>query len=447
MTCPTGYSSCPASLNGGCCANGMGCAVESCYTLSPATTTLTYTTTEDGTALTVTSTSVTTPTPTTISTVSGDGAVAKFFPSTVSKTEATASAGSSSDATSGGGGLSKGAIGGIVAAAALILVAVLVAAFFIIKRLKHTEQVVQVHGDTTSGTRTRQTTEKKSEVNVRVIPTPSEVDAMDYDPLMMNSSVASPQRPGHQPHMAHNRARGGSDTASQPSLWSGQSATRWNTPSVNSDAADDNVYFELPPRAYQHPEGRPAIRQSVNSNDSAYSYHNFANAHGRNASNASELSTGSDDNGSQHGIGSPLMPIELGVDGEFRPELPGTGTDLEGNSGYRQRRPRRAGTATSINDMVSPMSMRPGAAPPASRQRRRGNSQTVSPMEGRPTADGSGRSGLGSIDESASRSATQSLHGHYGPAIGGPEIDFGNPPPVPGFVPLDRPSQDESERQ
>lgn len=425
----------------------MGCAVNSCYSLSPATTTLTYTTTEDGTALTITSTSVTISTPTTISTVTADGAVPKFFPSTVSKTEATASAGSSRGDSNRGGGLSKGAIGGIVAAAAIILIAVLVAAFFIIKRLKHTEQVVQTHGDTTSGTRTRQTTEKKSEVNVRVVPTPSEVDAMDYDPLMMNSSVASPRRPGHRPQMDHNRARGGSDTASQPSLWSGQSATRWNTPSVNSDADDNGrtTYFELPPRTHQHPDGRPAIRHSVNSNYSAYSYHNFAHAHGRNASNASELSTGSDDNGSQHGVGSPLMPIELGVDGEFRPELPGTDADTESNSGHQQRGPRRKGTATSINDLVSPVSMRPGMGQ-ASRQRRRGDSQTVSPLEGRTTVEGS-RSGLGSIDESASVSATQSLHGHYGPAIGGREMDTGNSPIVPGFVPLERPSQDGSEGQ
>lgn len=426
----------------------MGCAVASCYSLTPATTTVTYTTTEDGTALTITTTSVTTSTPTTISTVSDDGAVAKYFPSTVSKTEATAVPGSTSDGNGGSGGLSKGAIGGIVAAAAIILIAVLVAAFFIIKRLKHTEQVVQTHGETTSGTRTRQTNEKKSEVNVRVVPTPSEVDAMDYDPLMMNSSVASPQRPGHQ-RTSQNRARGGSDTASPPSLWSGQSATRWNTPSVNSDADDNSrtTYFELPPRAYQHLDGRPAMRQSVNSNDSAYGYHNYAYAHGRNASNASELSTGSDENVSQHGIGSPFLPIELGVDGEFRPELPGPDSDHGGHhSGRPPRSPKRKVTATSINDIVSPVSMRPGATQ-ASRQRKRSDSQVVSPMEGRIAADGRRRSGLGSIDESVSMTATRSLHGHYGPAVGGGETDIGNLPNLPGLVPLERLSQDGSERQ
>lgn len=270
---------------------------------------------------------------------------------------------------------------------------------------------------------------------------------MDYDPLMMNSSVASPQRSGHQPHMTHSRSRGGSDT-SQPSTWGGQSATRWNSPSVNSDAGDSGrtTYFELPLRAYQLPDGRPVMRQSVNSNDSAYSCHNNPHAHGRNASNASELSTGSDEHSSQHGVGPPLMPIELGVDGEFRPELPGADTDTESNSEHRKRGPRRKGTATSFNDLVSPMSVRPGAAQ-ATRQPRRADSQAVSPMDGRTAADGSTRSGLGSIDESATLSATQSLHGHYGPTIGGREIDIGNSPTMPGFVPLERPSQEEPERQ
>ena len=357
----------------------MGCAVSSCFSLTPVTTTLTYTTTEDGSDVTVTTTSTNTPTPSNLSTVSGDGAVAKYYPDTLSKTEATATAG----ASSGGGnkgGISKGTIGGIVAAAATVLVAVLAAAFFIIKRLRHTERVVETHRETTSGTRTRQTTEKKnSEVNIRVIPTPSEVDNLEYDPLMMNSSVASPLRPGQRAPAPRNKhTRTDSDAGTSPSLWSGQSATRWNTPSVNSDPEDNGrtTYFELPPRT-AHPDGRPAMRQSVNSNDSSvYSYHNFTYAHGRHTSNASELSTGSDDMGSQHGVGSPLMPHahELGVDGAFRPELPGSDTETD-----RRGPPKRKGTAASINDIVSPMSMRPGAAPPG-RSRRRGDSQIVSPV-------------------------------------------------------------------
>lgn len=447
VACPDNYFACPASLNGNCCASGLGCGLNSCYTLSPATTTLTYTTTEDGSVLTIKTTSITTATPTDLATATGDGAIAKYYPSTVAKTKATESAGAASGGSAGG--LSKGAIGGIVAAAVIILIAVLAAAFFILKRLKHTEQVVQTHRETTSGTRTRQTTEKnKSEVQVRVVPTPSEVDAFDYDPLMMNSSVASPLRPGQRPAAPRSRhVRGGSETGSQPSLWSGQSATRWPTPSVNSEPDDRSgptTYFELPPRAHHtNDAARPTVRQSVNSNDSsAYTYHDYAaHRHGRQTSNASELS------GDENGV---LMPkaVELEARGAFTPELPGSDTEGESNSGGRRRSaPKRKGTAASINDIVSPMSVRPGATQPG-RPRRRGDSQIVSPMDGQTVVAGGAASLLGSIDESVSVRASHSLHGHYGPDPGEREADARNSrSTVPGFVPLERPSQDGSERR
>lgn len=449
MNCPDDYFACPASLNGNCCSNGLGCGLYSCYTLTPATTTLTYTTTDDGSVLTITTTSVTTSTSTDIATATGDGAVAKYYPSTLPKTAATETAVASSGGSEGG--LSKGAVGGIVTAAVIILVAILAAAFFILKRLKHTEQVVQTQRETTSGTRTRQTTEKnRLEVRqVRVEPTPSEVDALDYDPLMQNSSIASPLRPGYGPSAPRSRhVRGGSDTGSQPSLWSGQSATRWPTPSVNSEPDDSNgptTYFELPPRTHQPNDGsRPAMRQSVNSNDSAYSYHNYARGHGRHTSNASELSVGGDEHGAL------LIPrAELEAHGaSFTPELPGSDTDGESNHGGRQRRrraPKRKGTAASINDLVSPMSVRPGVAPAQQGRPRRRNDSLVSPMDGQTVVTGGAASVLGSIDESVSVRVSHSLHGHYGPDPGEREADARNP--STGFVPLERPSQDGSERR
>lgn len=457
----------------------MGCANSYCYSTSPSTTTVTYTTTEDGSAITITTTAVTTPaTPVDAVSSTSDGAVAKFFPTTEAKVTATSAAGSSG----GNGGLSKGTIGGIVAAAVVILIVVLAAAFFIIKRLRHTEKAVQSHRETTSGTHTRQTTEKKSEVNVRVQPTPSEVDAMDYDPLMIRASRGSPRRSQQQPHAGNGRSRSGSDdAASQPSLCSGPSAgLRWNTPSVTSDTDDNNnsnnnnnnrTYFELPPRVQSQPgAARAQIRNSVNSTDSTsqYSYHNFVYApgHNRQWSNAS-----SEELASQHGMGSPL--IELGVDGAFTPELPG-GSDTEtesnsgggggsgGSGGRRSPRgggPRRGSANPSINNIVSPMSTTAANRPPlaqANRPRRRGDS-LVSPVEGQ---NGAGGARLGSIDESVTTATTtttttttNSLHGHYGPPVrGGSEmVDRGNSPTVPGFVSIgpegwERPSQDISER-
>lgn len=471
MTCPTGYFLCPSSASYGCCINGMGCAVESCYSTSPSTTTLTYTTTEDGSVKVITTTSVTTPALPTGDSAStaGVGAVPKYYASTVSKSPAT----STSTSSSSGGGLSKGAIGGIIAGVVVLLIVVITAAYFIIKRLKKTERVVQSVRETTSGTRTRQTTDKKSEVSqVRVRPTPSEVDQMDYDPLMMNNSSSMGSPRGSRQVLSHNpnrRARGDSDAESQrPSLWSGPSAgMRWNTPSVDSDPGDggnggaQKEYFELPPRTHVRSTatttttaaaldgGRPQMpmRASMESS-SQYSYHNYAYGHGRHWSNASELSAGSDDhnnNISQHGgggMGSPLMrgtgmpthPQELGVEGEFRPELPGSDTETESNHGgsSRPRPPRRRSTG-----IVSPMSAIPTTnttrLPPMAQgnntaSRRRGNSgnSLISPVEeennqgGEQQQQQQHRRALGSIDESVSTMAgTESSKGHLGRPITG----------------------------
>lgn len=49
-----------------------------------------------------------------------------------------------------------------------------------------------------------------------MVPTPSEVDAFDYDPLMMNSSVASPLRPGQRPPAPRDRCAGGDPTRTAP---------------------------------------------------------------------------------------------------------------------------------------------------------------------------------------------------------------------------------------
>lgn len=457
----------------------MGCAASYCYNTSPSTTTVTYTTSTDGSAVTVTTTSVTTPASQTASASSaGNGAVPKFFPTTEAKVKATQAAGSS-----GGGGLSKGAIGGIVAAVAVLLIAVLAATFFILKRLRHTEQAVQSHRETTSGTRTRRTTEKKSEVNVRVQPTPSEVDNMDYDPLMMNSSVASPRRQNHlSSHLSgrgHGRSRAGSDDArSQPSVWSGPSAgMRWNTPSVTSDPQDnnDNPRFELPPRPDdQQPgdRGPVPVRHSVNSADSRsqFSYHNYSSyapGHGRHESNASELSAGSADELVGGRVGSPLIrrpqvwAAELDAGGAATtPELPGSDTETESyhNGGRSRGRTRRQSTNPSISNVVSPTS----TTTAASRARRRGDNSLVSPLDGQGQGQngggGGGGSQLGSIDESVL--GTDSLHGHYGPPVGAAmrEADMDaadQSPTVPGFVSLgpgsqgwggSRPSQDSSER-
>lgn len=369
----------------------------------------------------------------------------KYFPSTVAKVQATST--SSSDG-GGGGGLSKGAIGGVIAGVVVLLIVVVTAAYLIIKRLKRTEKVVQSVRETTSGTRTRRTADKKSEVSqVRVRPTPSEVDQMDYDPLMMNNSTinGSPRRAhlGISNNLS-GRARGDSDAESQGrSLWSGPSAgMRWNTPSVDSDPGGDpngnghgvKEYFELPPRTHMQStsgEGRPQMpmRESMESS-SQYSYHNYTYGHGRQISNASELSAGSGENGGR-GAGSSLIPAgehmstptppqELDIDGAFRPELPGSDTETESNHGSRPRVPRRRSTG-----IVSPMSTTSTTNPrllgSVSSRRRGGSVASDETVSGEQQ-----RRALGSIDESVSTASrhmmtgtTDSLHGHFGRPITG----------------------------
>lgn len=436
----------------------MGCAVSSCYSTSPSTTTITTTTTKDGSALTITTTSVTTPaTPTGDSTSTVAGMVPKVYPSTEEKVEASGTA-----SGGGGGGITKGEIGGIIAGVVVLLIVVITAAFFIIKRLRKTEQAVQTVRETTSGTRTRRTADKKSEASqVRVRPTPSEVDQMDYDPLMMaNSALGSTREQRRNQQAANGRPRGDSDTASQtPSIWSGPSAgMRWNTPSIGgSDAGDSNVrgYFELPPRTHNRPEDHSQQMPMRTSMDTAshYSYNNnygYPPKHGRHFSNASELSAGSEENRSQHGLGSPLIPPdaqELGIEGGFRPELPGSDTETESNNGGRPRQPRRRSTGVSITNLVSPVSTTTASRPPLAQAnnttpRRRGNS-LISPVEEEAeAAAGTRPRGLGSIDESISTvTGTRSLHGHFGPPVTGPtggglmDMDMASLPTAPEFLP------------
>ncbi|PSR76208.1 hypothetical protein BD289DRAFT_179597 [Coniella lustricola] len=461
QTCQAGYFACPASMNYGCCENGMGCAISSCVSTSPSTTTITYTTTtNDGSAVTITTTSVTTPPlPSGTSSASGESVAPKVFPSSEPKVAA-----SKDNSGSGHGGLSKGAVGGIVAGAVVLLIAVLIAAFFVIRQLKKTEKAVQSHRETTSGTRTRRTAEMKSESHVNVHPTPSEIDRLDYDPLMMTPSTGLGGQYQQHPQRPNGRSRRGSDAPSQPSVWSGPSADMRATPSLASEAGDRG-YFELPPRENDRPGVQNTVRYSMASSadsNAQYNYHNFVypSGHVRHDSQTSELSAGSDEyGGSQRGPRSPVAhTFELAGEGEVRPELPGSDTDTESNGihglrGWRlARRRKRQSTNPSINNVVSPMSTTTVNRPPmayANRTRRRGTSN-VSAMSGQSGGDPAAAA-LGSIDEGLP--GTNSLHGHYGPPITGPSVapDM-NLADMPGLIPVAHdeegpPSQHGAQRQ
>ncbi|KUI59383.1 hypothetical protein VP1G_06653 [Cytospora mali] len=459
----------------------MGCGQSACYNTSPSTSVIIIATTTDGSATTITSTAVITPTDASSdSTGTAAGGVAKIFPSTAAKEAATEDDDENSSSSSDGkGGLTTSDIGGIIGGAVAVLIIVLAVSFFVVRRLKRAERVYQSQRETTSGSGTRRTTEKKSATQVsivRVKPTPSEVDAFDYDPLMMTSSVASPRSHHQPPPNVNGRSRSGSDALSQPSGYSSSAAARWNTPSVDSDGdSTAREYFELPPRVHNYPGGRPPMRSSQDS--SQYSYRPAYQEHGRQYSNASELSAGSDsDVKSQHGLGSPLIPptaVELDIDGGFVPELPGSDTETEsigphGATSHRSpRRPRRRSTGLSMNNIVSPMSTTTVNRPPSTHVttgRRRGSS-AVSPLDGQNGSGGRPRNDssvlqelkLGSIDESATSSAggaaaptPSSMHGFFGSpdtaagytAPGSRDRAIVNSPTtMPGFVPVEIPGE------
>lgn len=435
----------------------MVCGTDQCYNASPSTSVIVVATTSDGSATTITSTTVFTPTPDSSDNAAG-GVVGKIFPSTTPK--ATATQGPNSSGGGGSSGLSKGAIGGIVGGAAAVLVIFLAVAYLLVKRLKKTQRAVESRRETTSGSGTRQTGEKKSATQVsiaRIQPTPSEVDALDDDPLMMpSSSVASPRGQQQYPRSGNGRSRSDSDALSQPSGYSSSAVggQRWNTPSVGSEGGDTS-YFSLPGRVHNQLGDRRASEVS-----SQYSYHRFTyGRHGRNHSNASELSAGSDELGSSHGLGSPLIgptAVELSNEGGFVPELPGSDTETESNGphGTNGRRPNQSRKRSA--SVVSPMSTNGVNKPPLTHAnlvaRRRGSSSVS--MDSQNGSGGRGRSDsstvapesrLGSIDESAAAAvpATNSMHGYFGSpttAVGQTAArGVFDTPPLPGFVSLGPP--------
>ncbi|KAK1967643.1 hypothetical protein LY78DRAFT_702097 [Colletotrichum sublineola] len=195
QSCPASYYLCPASLSYGCCRNGLGCAVSACYSTDPSTYTVTttMTTTKDATHVmttTLTATTVLTPSrpttaPTALATMDAqdpDQVVFKYYPSTVPKEQPLSSNTNDSD------GLTSGQIAGIVAGGVGLLIIVLVAAWIIIRHLNKVVQAVETSNKgTSSGAQSRPSM-------YQFKPTPSEVEDMSVDPLMMSP------RPSHRRH-------------------------------------------------------------------------------------------------------------------------------------------------------------------------------------------------------------------------------------------------------
>lgn len=394
-SCPASYYLCPASFNYGCCLTGYGCATNACYVTTPSTATYTQTaTTTDAGGQTITTTrtatTVQTPTPpTAVPLTSNPNAVAKFIPTSVEKVPAT-----SSPSSGGGGGLTKPQLGGIIGGAVALLLAVVVAAFIVIRRLNRVANVVGTPKTSSSG--------DQSKSNHRPAamaqqygghrPSPSEIDGMGYDPLMMpntpgdgSSSAAGTPQGGWN---GGGRNRSDSDYSQQANTPYGASdaAAAARHPSMDSNPAGAG-YFDIP-RVHNMPGGRPAttMRASVDSQGNVVQY---VGGHGRQWSNTSELSNGSSD--TAHGVGSPLIPAELDVAGGFIPEL-----DVSPADGGR--RPR-SGTSSTV-----------GSPRPSLNNRRYSSSGSGAAGGGLPSP---GNQPLDPVNES-----TEVMHGHYGPRHG-----------------------------
>ena len=371
-----GYYLCPASYNFGCCQTGYGCALNACWATSPLTWVLTYTTTRGGSEATVTTTTVSTPTqPAGLPTSDTTAAFPKLIPTTEPKAEASAAPSS--------GGLTRPQLGGIIGGAIALLVIVILVAFIIIKRLNRTARIVQSAKASTSDDLTR--TEKKNSTQVsvaqiRVRPTTSEVDAMDYDPLMMTGTANTPAS------VSYGRSRSGSEL-------SGQTTPFPPVPSGGRQSVDSHQsYFDIP-RPSNFP-GRHANSVGVRSSvDSQSQYQD----HARHWSNASDLSTGSGGEARSSGVGSPLMPAELSNEGGFVPELAGSDTETEGR--------RRSSTSVASPRGTSPYMGPHLSRPPMTHQRRRsdghsrGRSESAAPPQS-----------LDVVNE-----GSEFTHGYYGP--------------------------------
>jgi hypothetical protein len=323
-------------------------------------------TTLDGNPLstTVTSTTVRTPTsPTALPSADNSAAWPKFIPDKVPKE--TASSSSSSDST----GLTQAQLGGIIGGVVGLLVIVLAATFIIIRRLRKTAHVVEQSRNSASSATKPGRNKQMSQYHR---PTPSQIDRMEYDDLL--------QLPG------------GPGQSTSASEFSSVNPTPF--PSSGDEARQTSLdtsrgYFDVPQRVQNRP-GRHSTSTGVRTSvDSHNTVPQTVYQHARNMSNASELSDGS----AAPGVGSPLLPAELGIEGGLFPELPATpvGPDAAGR--------RRSSSG------VSPLSPGP-MRPPMSHTRR---------MSDGHSRERSGSSATQGQHLDVVAESVEHMHGYYGP--------------------------------
>lgn len=238
--CPNNYYLCPSSLMYGCCMSGMGCASNGCYSTAPSTATVTsvVTTTDangDATTSVMSRTMVITPAPATAVNLDASGVVPKLIASTVPKISPVQTA------TASDSGLSPAAMGGIIGGVIAVVLVVIIAAFLIIRRLRHTEKVVEESKQGSSGRRSTATHKQGFG--------PPTVSEVEVDPL--TQTTTSPRqshlRAHSDPSVTYARGRSPSHSVElsserdAPPAWPGHynpipHADHDNTQYQNSDA-------------------------------------------------------------------------------------------------------------------------------------------------------------------------------------------------------------------
>ncbi|CAG9938606.1 unnamed protein product [Clonostachys rosea f. rosea IK726] len=336
LGCPASQYLCPSSLSYGCCPNGMGCAVNQCYSTVPVTKTseMVITTTQSGKTSTYTtrSLSVSTPVaPTRLGNGDGDSdAVMKYFPSALAKATPSAEA-SSSDNSGGGGGLTKAQLAGIVTGAVAFLVLVIVIAFIVIR---HLNKVVAAVASSKSGGSQPQMRQRKN--------AQFEVDSLMMPPTTKAASDIA------------------SSTGQTPTSFAGHYQPVSTVPSVSASTPDIGAgagYFDINPhhgggvqvprRTSQQSTGY-SIAPDRPSNDSYGGY-----THVRSFSDASDGSDGGVGQQQQQHQGVP-QPFSPGLVTELDsravvPELPGS----PGSSTFAGDDQRRSSVVSSISSIVS----------------------------------------------------------------------------------------------
>lgn len=310
-TCPAGRYLCPSSLNYGCCLSGMGCALSACYSTAPSTYVFTETiTTTDDSSNTITTTSITstvvTPTAPTDLPIDTSSGLPKFIPVTQPKLSAEVV-----DSGNSTGGLSKADLGGIIGGALALLIIVVTLALFIMRRLHRTAKAVEESrkGSTQTGTRTQAHTGMS-----QIQPTASQIDEMERDELLVAS-------PGTQT----GRMRSDSDISGSQRPTPSPYKPNFGDPRHYSldSARDTGEYFDVDP---SNP-GRDLVRDSFDGAGATPDWHYQRHEHGRNYSDASQLSDGEAGLGTIAGRGAYLVPAELDPGNSTTPELEGSDSE------------------------------------------------------------------------------------------------------------------------